>query len=123
VCRNNLACGAPTGIRDLWVVEDESRSIPVRKHGAQTQLTSGDLAPVAADLRIEGVKTAYRDGWWVYGSDGSSFAARGDSGAIVVDEERRVVGMVVALEHPDPGAATFVHGVRQIFKALQVEML
>jgi len=121
-CRNHLACGAPTGIRDLWVVEDESRPIAVRKHGAQTQLTSGELLPVAADLRIEGVKTQYRDGWWVYGSDGTAFATRGDSGAIVVDEERSVVGMVVAVENPGPDAATFIHGVRQIFKALQIQM-
>jgi len=121
-CANQLACGTPNGIRDLWRVDDDSEPIPVRKHGAQTQLTHGELLPVAADLRIKDVNTQYRDGWWVDGRDGREFASQGDSGAIVVDEQRRVVGMVVALEHPAQGAATFVHGIKQIFTALQIEL-
>lgn len=121
-CRNEPACGAPTGIRDLWVVDDEEEPIPVSKHGACTGYTTGELLAIAATLRIEHHKAEYTAGWMAYGNDGTPFAARGDSGAIVLDDQRRVVGMVVAVEGPEPGAGAFVHGVRQIFKALQVEL-
>jgi hypothetical protein len=122
-CCNQLACGtASSEIRDLSKVEDESEMIRVQKHGAQTQLTCGELLPIATTLRMEGVKTQYGDGWLVDGDGGAAFAARGDSGSIVVDAERRVVGIVVGVENPDEGGATFVHGIRQILAALQIEL-
>jgi hypothetical protein len=121
-CCNQLACGSTNGTRDLSKVQEESEMIRVQKHGAQTLLTSGELLPIATTLRMEGVKTQYGDGWLVDGDDGASFATRDDSGAMVVDEDRRVVGMVVALEHPDPGASSFVHGIERIFSALQIEL-
>jgi hypothetical protein len=110
-----------TGIRDLWVVENQAESIDVCKHGAQTQLTRGDLMPAAADHFMEDVRARYTSGWWAYGIDGA-FAAPGDSGAIVVDDERRVVGMVVAVDRPGEDAAAFVHGIRQIFTALEIAL-
>jgi hypothetical protein len=118
-CRNQLGCGMVNGIRDLWIVDDQSQGIAVKKHGAQTQVTSGELMPVAADLFVEDVKTRYNAGWWVYGDNGSEFATRGDSGAIVVDSDRRVVGMLVAV---DRRGAAFVHGIKQIFTALDIEL-
>jgi hypothetical protein len=117
-----MGCGTPTGLRDLWVVENESDDIAVSKHGAQTRMTQGHLMPVAADHYMKDVRTRYTGGWWVYGDDGSTFAAKGDSGAIVVDEARLVVGMVVAVEHPGEDAAAFVHGIKQVFAALQIAM-
>ena len=71
---------------------------------------------------MENVRTHYRDGWWVYGDGTPDFATGGDSGAIVVDEDKRIVGMVVAVESLDPGAPTFIHGIRQIFRALQIQL-
>jgi hypothetical protein len=121
-CGNHLQCGMPNGIRDLWVVDDDSEPIPVRKHGAQTRLTSGELLPVAAAHRMRDVRTRYGSGWWVYGTHGASFASRGDSGSIVVDSARQVVGMVVAVESEEKGAAAFVHGIKQIFAALQIAL-
>ncbi|MGC9222173.1 MAG: hypothetical protein ACP5H2_12690 [Solirubrobacteraceae bacterium] len=115
--------GAPNGIRDLWIRsehEPENSTIRVQKQGAQSGVTQGELMPVPADLAIAGMVAAYTGGWWVYKQDGSRFADRGDSGAFVVDADRRVVGMLVAID-PDLGAA-YVHGVKQIFKALQVEL-
>jgi hypothetical protein len=122
LCDNEMACGTPTGTRDLWVVDDESAEVPVHKHGAQTGLTSGALMPSAADHYMKDVQARYSSGWWVYGSDGNTFAARGDSGAIVVDEMRRIVGMVVAIEHAGADAAAFVHGIKQIFAALEIAL-
>lgn len=116
-----MACGNPKGIRDLWLVEDESQSIAVRKHGAQTRMTSGLLMPTRADHFMEDVRAHYSSGWWVYGDDGA-FAARGDSGSIVVDGDRQVVGMVVAVDRPGDGAAAFVHGIKQVFTALQIAL-
>jgi hypothetical protein len=86
-------------------------------------MTSGQLMPVAADHYMEDVRTRYASGRWVYGNDGTAFAAPGDSGAIVVDETRQVVGMVVAIDHPGDGAAAFVHGIKQIFAALQIALV
>jgi hypothetical protein len=67
----------------------------------------------------------YSNGWWVSGNDGP-FADKGDSGAIVVDDARRIVGMVVAIEHAvedgGPHPAAFVHGIKEIFAALKVAL-
>ncbi|MGH2853836.1 MAG: hypothetical protein ACRDLF_06555 [Solirubrobacteraceae bacterium] len=121
-CSSHMDCGAPNGLRDLWVAEDESEVVAVRKHGAQTGMTSGQLMPIPADHYMEDVRARYAKGWWAYGSDGAAFAAKGDSGAIVVDEARRVVGMVVAIDHDGPDAAAFVHGIKQVFAALQIAL-
>ncbi len=117
-----MDCGAIRGTRDLWIADDKL-DVAVRKLGAQTRETAGTLKPVAADNRVKDLSARYSEGWWVYG-DGCAFAERGDSGAIVIDEQRKAVGMLVAVEHDGtegdhpPGA--FVHGVKQIFKALEI---
>ncbi len=121
-CTNQMACGTPAGTRDLWVVDDDSEIIRVRKHGAATSETHGELMPAAATHYMMDVQARYSSGWWAYGSSGHTFAARGDSGAIVMDENRHVIGMVVAIEEDKPDAATFVHGIKQIFAALQITM-
>ena len=72
-----------------------------------------------ADLKVEN-GSHYNLGWWVEG-DGSIFATTGDSGSILVDEDRRVVDMVVAVNR-ETGFA-FVHGIKQIFSALQIALL
>jgi hypothetical protein len=120
-CSNEMGFGAPTGVRDIGA-EDQSDFIPVRKDGAQTGMTSGELLPVSATHHMEDVQARYTCGWWADGTGGALFAARGDSGAIVVDDARQVVGMVVALEHPGPGASAFVHGIKQVFQALQIDL-
>jgi hypothetical protein len=124
-CGNELDCGTPHGVRDLWVrddQDDEPDPIPVRKHGAETQLTYGELTPIVATMGIEDVQTYYNSGWWVDGN-GSQFADEGDSGSVVVDDERRIVGMVVAAHRPENGGAAFVHGIKQIFSALRIGLL
>ena len=125
VCENESAGGPVRGIRDLWTAND-SENVAVSKIGAQTGETRGMLKPVAADNRIKDLKVRYSMGWWAYGDDGGVFAERGDSGAIVVDDERHAVGMLVAVEHDGTGngpPGAFVHGIKQIFEALDVELL
>lgn len=121
-CSNEMDCGAPTGIRDLWVVEPESAAVAVRKQGAQTLETAGWLVPIPADHKMQDVKARYTQGWWVYGEDGAAFAGRGDSGSIVIDDGRKVIGMLVAIEYDGPGAAAFVHGIKQVFSALDIAL-
>ena len=121
-CSNRMTSGEPTGVRDLWVVDDQSEPIAVRKQGAQTRMTSGELLPIAATHYMEDVRTRYKEGWWIYGSGSTPFAAKGDSGAIVIDDARRVVGMLVAVESRDAYAAAFVHGIKQVFAALQIAL-
>lgn len=83
----------------------------------------GTLKPVAADNRVKDLSVRYSEGWWAYGHE-RAFAEPGDSGAIVVDERRRAVGMLVAVEHDGKDdsepAGAFVHGIKQIFKALEI---
>ncbi len=78
--------------------------------------------PIAAAHYMEDVRTHYESGWWAYGTGDTPFAAKGDSGAIVIDDARQVVGMLVAVESPDAGAAAFVHGIKQVFAALQIAL-
>lgn len=119
-CEDGSGRGGVRGIRDLWLADDND-DVAVSKVGAQTQETSGRLKPVAADNRIKDLKVRYSMGWWAYGDDGA-FAEPGDSGAIVLDAERNAVGMLVAVEHDGIGAGAFVHGIRQIFEALDIAL-
>jgi hypothetical protein len=119
-CSNETDGHGITGTRDLLTEHDES-TVPISKLGAQTQQTTGHLKPVTADLRIEDQKVRYSMGWWAYG-DQEKFADRGDSGAVVIDRARKVVGMLVAVEHDGPAAGAFVHGIRQILEALDIAL-
>ena len=121
-CENKSAGGAVRGIRDLWTADDKE-TVAVSKIGAQTGETQGMLKPVTADLRVKDLRVRYSMGWWVEGN-GGVFAEPGDSGAIVVDEARNAIGMLVAVS-TGPGAdrpGAFVHGIEQIFEALDIAL-
>lgn len=122
---NNLAGARIGGIRDLWTEPDETE-VEVRKIGAQSGETRGRLMPVAADHRMKGIPARYSLGWWVDG-EARAFAEGGDSGSIVVDDQGCAVGMCVAVEHDGTAnggpPATFVHGIKQIFHALDIALL
>lgn len=121
-CGNEMACGPLNGIKDLWRLE-EGETITVRKQGARTFETSGELMPVQADHYMDGVQARYSMGWWAYGDSNTPFAAKGDSGSIVVNEDRNAVGMVVAIDRDDErGGDGFVHGIKQVLSALQVTL-
>jgi len=102
------------GIRDLWTTDDKE-NVAVSKIGAQTGETRGTLKPAAADLRVQDLRVRYSMGWWAEGND-AVFAEPGDSGAIVVDEERNAIGMLVAVSTDGAGdraPGAFVHGMRR----------
>jgi hypothetical protein len=122
-CESDSARGYVRGIRDLWTA-DESENIAVSKIGAQTGETQGTLKPVTADLRVKDLRVRYSMGWWVEGK-GGVFAEPGDSGAIVIDDARNAIGMLVAVSTNSAGdrpSGAFVHGIKQIFEALDIAL-
>jgi hypothetical protein len=110
----------PAGVRDL-VSEDLDDYVRVFKQGRVTGLTEGLLDPILAEERAKSGRL-YTNGWWVEAGEGP-FAAVGDSGSIVTDEDGYVVGMVVAINKPDEGEAplTYCQAILPILDELDVE--
>jgi len=120
--QNESAGGVVRDVRDLWTVDDKE-TVTVGKIGAQTAETHGTLKPAAVDLRVHDLRVRYSMGWWAEGDNGAVFAEPGDSGAIVVDDARNAIGMLVAVgTNGDGSSGAFVHGIRQIFEALDIEL-
>ena len=117
--------------RDLDGSED---FITVYKRGCTSGLTEGTLDPTPESLRVrlphaggEPIVRDYLRGWFVEGHNGP-FARPGDSGAIVVDEDECVVGMVVALrtdavKGPQPTDLTYVVPIHDILLGLDVRLV
>lgn len=117
---------------DLDELDDE---IPVYKRGMTTpHLTSGMLDPDVRSLKVEclrdGCGREYVRGFFVYGTDQAApFAKPGDSGSIVVDDDDRIVGMVVAVKltnpnslTPEPDDPAFVIAMTDILAALDFRL-
>ena len=123
-CCNTMGCGVPNGVRDLLLRSEHGRAIPVTKLGARAQETSGDLLSIQSDQYMEDIESRYSTGWWTSGSNGTCFAATGDSGSVVVDDQRKVIGMVVAVNQPEAGGDgdCFVHAIKPILSALRVRL-
>lgn len=85
--------------RDL-LAEAPEDYVRVHKRGASTGLTSGYLEPEAVAHVLKDSthgECNYLDGFLIEGDDGEHFAKGGDSGSVVIDDEDRVVGMVVGV--------------------------
>jgi S1-C subfamily serine protease len=120
--------------RDVEETLNEDNPVLVHKRGFGTGETNGLLIPVAESLDVEGrlpdgspVLRTYLRGFFVYG-DGRPFAKPGDSGAIVVDDDDCVVGMIVALRAADSAHATgsdpaFVVPIGDLVEYLGVDLL
>ena len=123
-CDNEMGCGVPSRVRDLLLRSEHDSAISVTKLGASTQETTGELLSIQSDQYVEDVEARYSTGWWTYGSKGTCFAAKGDSGSVVVDEQLNVVGMVVAVNRPEDGGEgdCFVHAIKPILSALKVRL-
>ncbi len=123
-CDNTMGCGVPRGVRDLLLRCEHDRAISVTKLGASTHETTGELLSIQSDQYMEDVDARYSTGWWTYGSNGACFAAKGDSGSAVVDEQLNVVGMVVAVNRREDGGDgdCFVHAIKPILSALKVRL-
>lgn len=93
----------------------------VRKRGRTTGLTHGMVTSVDATLRLDfgdgiGVRTL-RDQIRVYSAE--RFGDHGDSGAVLVDADNRVVGLYVA----GSGPTGFANPIEPVLRQLDVELL
>ena len=115
-------------------LEGHEALVKVFKRGVNdSSPTEGQLDPTLQSLKVTlsngAGQTHVRDymrGWFVYGV-GRPFARSGDSGSIVVDEDDRVVGMVVALRTEDPDNPktddpTYVVPIMDILSGLKVRL-
>ncbi|MEU0877875.1 hypothetical protein ABZ345_04705 [Lentzea sp. NPDC005914] len=93
----------------------------VRKRGRTTELTYGVIVSTDATLRLDfgdgiGVRTL-RDQIRVHSSE--RFGDHGDSGAVLVDADNRVVGLYVA----GSGSTGFANPIEPVLRQLDVELL
>ncbi|MCG8925606.1 S1 family peptidase [Lentzea sp. CC55] len=93
----------------------------VRKRGRTTGLTYGVVASTEATIRLDfgdgiGVRTL-RDQIRVHSAE--RFGDHGDSGAVLVDADNRVVGLYVA----GSGSTGFANPVEPVLRQLDVELL
>lgn len=126
VVRADRLSGIP---RDVEAAED---LLVVHKRGIQGRATEGLLEPFAASVVLESpqpdgtrIARSYPRVFLVHGV-GSAFARPGDSGAVVVDDDDCVVGMLVGLraeagttEHDSPG---IVVSILDILHTLGLEL-
>ncbi|MCP2166028.1 S1 family peptidase [Goodfellowiella coeruleoviolacea] len=97
----------------------------VRKRGRTTALTTGTVSSVDATLSLDfgnglGVRTL-RDQIRVQARPGNRFADHGDSGAAVVDDGNRVVGLYFG--GTTTGTAGFANPIAKVLDALDVDLL
>jgi hypothetical protein len=93
----------------------------VRKRGRTTELTYGVIASTDATLRLDfgdgiGVRKL-RDQIRVHSAE--RFGDRGDSGAVLVDADNRVVGLYVA----GSGSTGFANPIEPVLRQLDVDLL
>ncbi|RAS68537.1 hypothetical protein C8D87_102606 [Lentzea atacamensis] len=111
-------------ILDIGAVTGTARATigsTVRKRGRTTELTYGVIASTDATLRLDfgdglGVRTL-RDQVRVHSSE--RFGDQGDSGAVLVDADNRVVGLYVA----GSGSTGFANPIEPVLRQLDVELL
>jgi hypothetical protein len=115
-----VASASPRAIRDL-TDEDLDDFLAVSKVGAASGATYGLLDPIAASVRTrEGIQ--YDGGWWITG-DSEPFAKKGDSGAVVLDQDGLAVAILVAIQQQDdPSGDSFCLPLAPILNALAVTL-
>jgi hypothetical protein len=88
----------------------------VQKTGRTSGYTSGTVTQVDVTIRIDYYgPTAVFDGQVVL----SPLSQPGDSGAAVLDEGRRVVGLIFS----GSGSATVMNPIQDVLEALEVEVV
>jgi hypothetical protein len=102
--------------------------ISVHKRGARTGFQSGWLYPEPADhLLVDQTQGEcwYRDGFYIERSSEEPFALAGDSGAVVIDDNDLVLGMVVGVENDgrQPEDRAFCTPIMPILDALNVDLI
>ncbi len=105
-----LVIGTPTGVGTATL------GTRVQKHGRTTGYTTGTITQIDATVRVDyGGPSALFEGQWV----ASPMSQPGDSGSAVLDEERRVVGLLFA----GSDATTIINPIADVLAALRVEVV
>jgi hypothetical protein len=120
--------------RDIANTCQPGEPMIVHKRGWKTGRTEGLLNPTIESLDVDEqladgtiITRSYLRGYFVVGSD-RPFAEPGDSGAIVVDEDDCVLGMIVALRTKNPNTPSaedqaFVVPIGNLITTLDIELL
>jgi len=99
-----------------------SKGQRVRKHGATTGLTCGEVYSTNASRKFPQTGVTLRDlftiNWVAEGSDTKTFCEGGDSGAPIIDSERRLVGILIGKSGSNGSACH----IGNVFDALGVEL-
>lgn len=111
-------------VLDIGAITGTAKAVigsTVRKYGRTTGLTHGMVASADATLRLDfgdgiGVRTL-RDQIRVRSAE--RFGDHGDSGAVLVDADNRVVGLYVA----GSGPTGFANPIEPVLRQLDVELL
>jgi hypothetical protein len=132
--RNDVTCtrsiGGETETHGSYFQPDDHAldNLEVLKYGAKTGLTRGRICETGVSLNTRSAHgpIRYSFGYWVmHEQDRVPFALPGDSGAVVVAGDGRVVGLLVAMQDPmqEPSAAAFVIPIAPILAALHVGLI
>lgn len=127
VCAAGLRMGARpfrAEVLDIGALTGTAQPVigsTVRKYGRTTGLTHGMVASTDASLRLDfgdglGVRTL-RDQIRVVSHE--RFGDHGDSGAVLVDADNRVVGLYVA----GSGSTGFANPIEPVLRQLDVELI
>ncbi len=111
-------------VLDIGALTGTARAVTgstVRKYGRTTGLTHAMVTSVDATLRLDfgdgiGVRTL-RDQIRVYSAE--RFGDHGDSGAVLVDADNRVVGLYIA----GSGSTGFANPIEPVLRQLDAELL
>lgn len=105
-----LVIGTPTGVGTATL------GTRVQKHGRTTGYTSGTITQIDATVRVDyDGRSALFEGQLI----ASPMSQPGDSGSAVLDEERRVVGLLFA----GSDATTILNPIADVLAALRVEIV
>ncbi len=124
--RNHLGGEPIMGVRDIREILDTD--IQVRMYGARSNMRQGVLntAPIAERLQVGNSEheVFYERACYISSLDERPFAAQGDSGSIVVDEEGHAVAMVVGLSGTGEGPAklTLATPLVPVLEELEVDL-
>jgi hypothetical protein len=128
--RQQILCGRGGGHgalrREVRECAEDDIGLVLYKQGHATGLTKGLLYEVETEVSMThcGHTLYYRSVLTVMPENGDYFSKPGDSGAIVRDEDNRVVGLVIGME--DPGEVqtplTFCTPIQPALDALNVHL-
>ena len=108
----------PAGIRTLS--DKDKGPVKVFLYGASSQFREGIVTSLSGDAKIQYSTDVFQMiNLITIENNGSAISKQGDSGCIVVDEDNKVLGIVVA---GDP-TVTYVIPIEKMLKKLKVQLV